>query len=82
MLLQRKPLQGWPVDLGGEAENANWDGLWEAATSRDAGGWSLEVRIPATTLAFEQGLTSWNFNVQRRIQRLQETDRWSGWSRD
>ena len=24
------------VDPGGETENANWDGLWEAATSRDA----------------------------------------------
>ncbi len=70
------------VNPGGESENANWDGLWEAATSRDAGGWSLEVRIPVATLSFKPGLTAWNFNIQRRIQRLQETDRWSGWSRD
>ncbi len=70
------------VEPGGETENANWDGLWEAATSRDAGGWSLEIRIPVTTLSFRKGASSWNFNVQRRIQRLQETDRWSGWSRD
>ncbi len=70
------------VEPGGESENANWDGLWEAATSRDAGGWSLEIRIPVSTLSFRQGLTTWNFNVQRRIQRLQETSRWSGWSRD
>ena len=70
------------VNPGGESENANWDGLWEAATSRDAGGWSLELRIPVSTLSFKPGLTAWNFNIQRRIQRLQETDRWSGWSRD
>ena len=70
------------VNPGGETENANWDGLWEAATSRDAGGWSLEIRIPVTTLAFGAGLASWNFNIERRIQRLQEVDRWSGWSRD
>ena len=70
------------VEPGGETENANWDGLWEAATSRDAGGWSIEIRIPVTTLSFRKGASSWNLNVQRRIQRLQETDRWSGWSRD
>ncbi len=70
------------VEPGGESENANWDGLWEAATSRDAGGWSLEIRIPVSTLSFRQGLTTWNFNVQRRVQRLQEINRWSGWSRD
>ena len=70
------------INPGGESENANWDGLWEAATSRDAGGWSVEIRIPISTLSFKQGLTAWNFNVQRRIQRLQETNRWSGWSRD
>ena len=70
------------INPGGESENANWDGLWEAATSRDAGGWSLEIRIPISTLSFKQGLSAWNFNVQRRIQRFQETDRWSGWSRD
>ena len=70
------------VEPGGETENANWDGLWEAATSRDEGGWSLEIRIPITTLSFRKGAASWYFNVQRRIQRLQEINRWSGWSRD
>jgi len=70
------------IQPGGETENANWDGLWEAATSRDDGGWSIEIRIPVSTLSFRQGLSSWNFNVQRRVQRLQEVDRWSGWSRD
>jgi hypothetical protein len=70
------------INPGGESENPNWDGLWEAATSRDAGGWSVEIRMPISTLSFKQGLSAWNFNVQRRIQRFQETDRWSGWSRD
>ena len=70
------------VSPGGESEDANWDGLWEAATSRDAAGWSAEIRIPVSTLAFGKGLTAWNFNVERRVQRLQEVDRWSGWSRD
>lgn len=70
------------IEPGGEHENANWDGLWEAATSRDAAGWGVEIRVPVSTLAFRQGQREWNFNVQRRIQRLQEVARWSGWSRD
>lgn len=66
----------------GEDENANWDGAWEAATAYSTTGWSVELAIPARTLLFRPGLDAWGFNVERRIQRLQETDRWSGASRD
>jgi len=62
----------------GEGEDSNWDAVWEAATTRDAAGWSAEIRIPLKSLLFKRGLSDWGFNVQRRIQRLQETDRWSG----
>lgn len=66
----------------GEGENANWDAVWEAASARTPNGWSVEIRIPAKTLLFRRGLTSWGFNIQRRIQRLQETDRWATPNRD
>jgi hypothetical protein len=66
----------------GEGEDANWDAVWEAATARTATGWSAEIRIPAKSLLFRQGLSRWGFNVQRRIQRLQETDRWASADRD
>jgi hypothetical protein len=66
---------------GGEA-NANWDGVWEAATARTATGWETEIRIPLKSLLFRTGLDTWGFNIERRIQRLQETDRWSSPSRD
>lgn len=59
----------------GDAENANWDSIWEAATARTATGWSAEIRIPAKSLLFRPDLTEWGFNIQRRIQRLQETVR-------
>jgi uncharacterized protein DUF5916 len=59
------------------SENADWDGIWEAATKRTPTGWVAEVRIPMQTLAFRPGLREWHFNVQRRIQRLLETDRWA-----
>ncbi|MEO7135771.1 MAG: DUF5916 domain-containing protein [Vicinamibacterales bacterium] len=65
------------INPGGESDNADWDGIWEAATSRHASGWSLEIRIPAQTLSFKPGLREWHFNVQRRIQRRLETDRWA-----
>ena len=61
----------------GDSENANWDAIWEAATVRTANGWSAEIRIPIKSLLFRPGLTEWGFNIQRRIQRLQETDRWA-----
>lgn len=66
----------------GENENSNWDAVWEAATSRTATGWSVEIRIPVRSLLFAAGLDEWGFNIERRIQRLQETDRWSSASLD
>jgi hypothetical protein len=62
----------------GESENENWDAIWEAAAVRTRTGWSAEIEIPIKSLMFRHGLTAWGFNVQRRIQRLQETDRWAG----
>jgi hypothetical protein len=70
------------VDPGGESVDRNWDGEWEAATARDAGGWTAEVRIPIQSLSFKRELSAWGFNVQRRIQRLQETDRWASARQD
>lgn len=70
------------VSAQGEEVNTDWDAIWEAATSRDSRGWSVEMRIPIKSLSFKQGLTAWGFNVQRRVQRLLETSRWSGANRD
>jgi len=66
----------------GEGENANWDAVWEAATVRTSRGWSAEIRIPIKSMLFQPGLPEWGLNIQRRIQRLQETDRWASPRRD
>lgn len=66
----------------GAGENPNWDAVWEAATARTPIGWSAEILIPLKSLLFRPGLTKWGFNIQRRIQRLQETDRWASAERD
>ncbi len=66
----------------GEGENPSWDGIWEAGTHRNQKGWTLEIRVPILTLSYKKGLNEWAFNVQRRVQRLLETDRWASPSRD
>jgi hypothetical protein len=65
------------INSGGADANADWDGIWDAAAHRDEHGWSIEIWIPIQTLAFKRGLDRWHFNVERRIQRRQETDRWA-----
>ena len=65
------------INAGAENENADWDGIWEAATQRSETGWSAEIRIPIQTLSFNPSVREWHFNVERRIQRLQEIDRWA-----
>jgi hypothetical protein len=67
---------------GGADEDKNWDGIWQAATSIDQTGWKVEIKIPIQTLTFRKDLRSWNFNVERRIQHLQETDRWASAQQD
>ena len=45
--------------------------------SGPSSGWSAEILIPVQTLSFNPDLREWHFNVQRRIQRRLETDRWA-----
>ncbi len=65
------------INPGGENENSNWDGIWMAATHRNPTGWSAEIWIPTQTLSFKKDLTTWHLNIERHLQRLQETDRWA-----
>jgi len=70
------------VSHRGESQDSNWDAIWEAATARTPEGWSAEIRIPIKSLAFAAGLDRWGFNIERRVQRLQETSRWATPSQD
>lgn len=66
----------------GEHESDDWDEVWEAATAITESGWSAEIRIPIRSLRFKATLGTWGLNVERRVQRLLETVRWSGARRD
>ncbi len=65
------------INDGGDTERREWDTSWEAATARSPRGWSVEIRIPVQSLAFRDGLGTWGFNVERRVQRLLEVNRWA-----
>jgi hypothetical protein len=70
------------VSNRGESENDDWDAIWEAKAIIDSSGWSAEIRIPIQSISFKKGLTEWGFNIERRIQRNQETIRWANIRRD
>lgn len=62
-------------------EDIRWDAVWEASTSMDEQGWTVEMRIPLSQLRFstdqEQDEASWGINFQRRIARKEEISFWS-----
>jgi hypothetical protein len=58
------------------------DAAWEAATVRTESDWTAEIRIPIKSLMFKPGSPPGAFNVQRRVQARQETDRWASASKD
>lgn len=70
------------VSNRGESENSNWDAIWDAAPRIDSTGWSVEILIPIQSISYKEGLNKWGFNVERRVQRLQETIRWANVRRD
>ncbi len=60
-----------------ESFDATYDLVWDAATTMDADGWSVEIWIPFAQLRFnpEQDLT-WGLNVQRFRPSINEEDTW------
>ncbi|MEN8222499.1 MAG: DUF5916 domain-containing protein [Acidobacteriota bacterium] len=66
----------------GEHFSANWDGIWDVATSIDEDGWTAEIEIPFKTLTFNSDINEWGINVERYTSRKMETSRLSGISRD
>jgi hypothetical protein len=67
---------------GEDKVSLDWDGVWNARTSRSATGWSAEIEIPARTLRFPTGRDTWGFNVERFVARDHLTLRWAGVSLD
>lgn len=66
---------------GGGGFNKRWNGLWNMRTAIQPDGWSVEIRIPFSTLNFDPSLTAWGINFQRTIRRYNEEILWNGWRR-
>ncbi|HUQ79603.1 MAG TPA: DUF5916 domain-containing protein [Gemmatimonadaceae bacterium] len=63
---------------GGDDEDESWDPVWEATATRDATGWTAEIRIPLSQLRFrEQDEQTWGLQLVRRIGRNNEEDWWA-----
>lgn len=62
---------------GPESSSTDWDGLWEAAVTRDAGGWTAEIFIPSRTLRFNPAKDAWGLNLERFVARERLTLRWA-----
>jgi hypothetical protein len=55
----------------------SWDGVWEGAARVDARGWTAELRIPLTSIAFQDlRRQDWGLYVERYVQRTKEQSGW------
>ena len=54
-------------------EDVTWDAVWESAVTRDAYGWTLEMRIPFSQLRFPGVSESWGLNARRVVHRKNES---------
>ncbi|HEV8305381.1 MAG TPA: DUF5916 domain-containing protein [Gemmatimonadales bacterium] len=58
-----------------EWNDDSWDGVWEGKVTRDAAGWTAELRIPYSQLRFvRQAAYVWGINFRRDIARKNEFD--------
>ncbi len=66
--------------LDGGDMDTNWDGVWDAETTRDPGGWTAEIAVPLRTLRFPvNGPGVWGLWVRRAITRGDEICSWPLW---
>jgi len=67
---------------GAEPTSLDWDGIWYAAATRTATGWTAEIAIPAQTLRFTAGRETWGLEIERWVARNRMALRWSGTTLD
>lgn len=62
--------------------NLSWDGIWDARTYIGEFGWSAEIKIPFSSLNFDENSQQWGVNFMRVIRRKNETVLWTGHRRN
>lgn len=64
-------------------EDDAWDGVWDAATTVDAQGWTAEFRIPLSQLRYAQTQSNtFGFGIWRDIDRYKERVSWPLYKRN
>jgi len=61
----------------GSSFNKSWDGIWYGRSRVTDQGWVAELKLPFKTLSFQEGETTWGFNVQRKRVANGEDARWA-----
>lgn len=57
--------------------DGSWNGVWEAETRVHERGWTAEMRLPLTSIAYQDRKEqSWGLYVERELSRLAETSGW------
>lgn len=71
--IQRDAVTGAP---GQEPMNLSWNTFWDVATRKDSRGWCAEIRVPLSSLRFQEinGEVRMGLIVQRWIPAKNETD--------
>ena len=61
-----------------DAEDENWNQVWESAVTFVDDGWIVEVKIPYSAIRFSgQKTQNWGVNFHRRIRRTNEQYSWN-----
>lgn len=60
----------------GRREQYEWQGIWNASSTVDEGGWTAEIEIPLKSLSFDAQSDTWGINFRRRIGRNRQADGW------
>lgn len=62
--------------VGSTQLQSNWEGIWQAAATRDDQGWTAELAIPFKTLSFDPNTDTWGINFGRRVESKNERIAW------
>ena len=81
---EMNPLGSMADSLRGanNTNNRQWDGIWDARSTRSDIGWLLEIEVPFRTMNFNPTSDAWGVNFQRTIARKNEVSIWMGWLRN
>ncbi|MFZ1703690.1 MAG: DUF5916 domain-containing protein [Saprospiraceae bacterium] len=59
-------------------EDFNWNSIWQSAVTINEDNWTVEIKIPFSSLRFtSQEQQSWGIQFKREIRRFRETSHWS-----